>query len=144
MTHMRLFVLPHGYSPELPPRAEGVIFGDGLIALRPLENRAVHLYDDLDAVQQDWGHVCLEHDRLTIMQRFHLVRHVDVSGSSGTGVVAEGVVLSDGRAVMHWLRAPCSTQTYRHVQEILDIHGHGGRTHVEVLDHPIPGQDAAD
>lgn len=142
MSRMHLFVLPHGLVPDLPPRAEGVVFSDGTIAVRPLGNRAMYLYDDLPAVQQDWGNVCLDSTRLTIMQRFHLVRDVDVSGSSGTGVVAEGVVLSDGRAVMHWLRAPCSTQAYRHVQEVLNIHGHGGSTRVEVLDHPIPGQAA--
>ena len=30
------------------------------------------------------------------MRNFNLIRHIDVSGLSGTGVVAEGVVFSDG------------------------------------------------
>lgn len=35
-------------------------------------------------------------------QRFRLVRHEDVSGVSGTGVVAEGVLFSSGKAVLSW------------------------------------------
>lgn len=34
------------------------------------------------------------------MRRFELHREEDVSGVSGTGVVAEGVAFSDGRVLM--------------------------------------------
>lgn len=36
------------------------------------------------------------------MYPFYLVRHQDVSGVSGTGIVAYGVVLPSGQAVMAW------------------------------------------
>lgn len=72
------------------------------------------------------------------MQRFQLIRSEDVSGSSGTGTVAEGVVFSDGTVVMRWLVAPCSTAFYASAADLIQIHGHEGRTRVVVLDQPMP------
>jgi len=40
---------------------------------------------------------------------FVLHRDEDVSGVSGTGVVAEGVVFSDGAVVVRWLGKHAST-----------------------------------
>ena len=40
------------------------------------------------------------------MLRFQLRRAEDVSGSSGTGIVAEGVISNRGRVVLFWLRPP--------------------------------------
>jgi hypothetical protein len=37
------------------------------------------------------------------MKRFRLVRDRDVSGVSGTGIVAEGTMFSDGTCVLRWL-----------------------------------------
>lgn len=65
-----------------------------------------------------------------LVQPFYLYRHEDVSGVSGTGIVAIGVVLPSGHAVMEWQsRWPTVTifQTIEHVER---IHGHGGRTHI--------------
>jgi hypothetical protein len=62
---------------------------------------------------------------------FHLRREVDVSGVSGTGCVAEGAVLSDGRAVLHWLAGGGSLGIYQSIEELIRIHGHGGATEVE-------------
>ena len=39
------------------------------------------------------------------MRTFELHRDTDVSGVSGTGVVAEGVEFADGTTVVRWLRA---------------------------------------
>jgi hypothetical protein len=61
---------------------------------------------------------------------FNLVRETDVSGVSGTGVVAEGVVFSDGTAVLRWLTATASTAIYASIWSLRDIHGHGGATQV--------------
>ncbi|EYB68851.1 hypothetical protein DEIPH_ctg017orf0229 [Deinococcus phoenicis] len=72
------------------------------------------------------------------MQRFILIRHEDVSGSSGTGAVAEGVVFSDGTAAMRWLVEPCSTALYSSIGDVERIHGHEGRTVVQVLDQVLP------
>ena len=76
------------------------------------------------------------------MRRFQLVRSEDVSGSSGTGIVAQGVEFDDGTAAMHWLVAPSSTTLYGSTTDIVTIHGHEGRTVLQFLDPPewpIPG-----
>lgn len=44
------------------------------------------------------------------MRRFVLVRHRDVTGVSGTGVVAYGVEFPDGAAAVRWTSEhPCTT-----------------------------------
>ncbi len=39
------------------------------------------------------------------MKKFWLKRIEDVSQVSGTGIVAEGIIFSDGVAVLRWLTA---------------------------------------
>lgn len=69
------------------------------------------------------------------MRVFNLVRDIDVSGVSGTGVVAEGVEFSDGVVALRWTTEwPTSTVLHdRGIDSILAIHGHEGRTHIEFL-----------
>lgn len=72
------------------------------------------------------------------MRVFHLVRHVDISGISGTGVVAEGVEFTDGTTVLRWL--PVGTSRPEHVRpttvvhdsvdSVLGLHGHAGATEI--------------
>lgn len=58
----------------------------------------------------------------------------DVSGVSGVGVVAEGVQFSDGRVAMRWICGEHHTQEDADtIDDIITIHGHGGRTAVEWL-----------
>lgn len=66
------------------------------------------------------------------MRTFHLVREHDVSGVSGTGVVAEGVEFGDGSAVIRWCteNKPRSTVVYDNIDDILSIHGHLGLTQI--------------
>lgn len=59
-------------------------------------------------------------------KRFELVRTEDVSGTSGTGVVATGVEYPNGG--FSFKPAPDGVKA----TEI--IHGHGGRTVVEYID----------
>ncbi|WP_181019890.1 hypothetical protein [Nonomuraea typhae] len=79
-----------------------------------------------------------------IMRRFRLVRDHDPTGISDTGVVAEGVVVSDGWAVTHWLDRPpmheptMTTWLYRGHHGIEKVHGHGGATRIAWLDIPMP------
>ena len=69
------------------------------------------------------------------MRRFVLVRNHDVSGVSGTGVVAEGVVFGDGRAVMRWLtRGIHAIVIHESVAHVLEVHGHGGKTVLQWVD----------
>lgn len=62
------------------------------------------------------------------MKLFWLRRLEDVSGTSGTGMVAEGVVFSNGWCALHWLTKYTSIAYYQSVAELEAIHGHDGAT----------------
>lgn len=69
------------------------------------------------------------------MRRFELHRDDDVSGISGTGVVAEGVEFSDGRASLRWVTGEHrSTVAWDSIESAVAIHGHGGATRLVWLD----------
>lgn len=74
------------------------------------------------------------------MRRFELTRSEDVSGVSGTGDVAEGVVFSNGKVVIAWTRVPSSIDVYDSVADLLAIHGHGGLTRIRWLDDDEPAR----
>jgi hypothetical protein len=64
------------------------------------------------------------------MRTFKLLREEDVSGTSGTGVVAEGVEFTSGWVALTWL-TPLSSMAFYHSARILEsIHGHDGRTKI--------------
>lgn len=73
-------------------------------------------------------------DDLVVMRRFKLHRDRDVSGVSGTGIVAEGVVFSDGTCVVRWGGARRSTVVWNSIDDVQAIHGHGGATYVDWVD----------
>lgn len=64
------------------------------------------------------------------MKMFELWRHKDETGISGTGVVAEGVQYADGSCVLRWTTAVRSTVFYSSMEDVVAIHGHGGKTEV--------------
>lgn len=68
------------------------------------------------------------------MRMFQLQRDEDESGVSGTGVVAEGVVFTDGSAVLRWKTFMHSTAIYDNIECVQAIHGHGGKTKVVWID----------
>mgnify|MGYP001236565095 CR=1 FL=1 len=70
------------------------------------------------------------------MRRFYLVRAVDVDPDkvSGTGIIASGVVYEDGVVSMRWQTQHKSTAIYDNVDELLAIHGHGGKTVIKYVD----------
>jgi len=70
------------------------------------------------------------------MRRFHLVRHVDLTGVSGTGVVAEGCEFSDGAVAIRWRGNRPSTAVWRDINDAMFIHGHGGATQFVWIDLP--------
>jgi hypothetical protein len=73
------------------------------------------------------------------IRRFLLIRERDVTGVSNTGVVAEGIVFTDGLSVLHWLREPCATGIYQSIADIVAVHGHQGATQVAFIDTHDPG-----
>jgi len=68
------------------------------------------------------------------MRRFELHRDQDVSGVSGTGLVAQGVQFDDGTCALRWLGEHHSTAVYDDAVDIELIHGHGGATRMVWLD----------
>lgn len=64
------------------------------------------------------------------MRRFWLFRSEDVSGTSGTGLVAEGCEFHTGECALFWLGTLHSHAIYESVATLERIHGHGGRTKV--------------
>jgi len=68
------------------------------------------------------------------MRLFCLDRSEDDSGVSGTGVIAEGVVFSDGHAVLRWLGAEPACGFYPSIEAVERIHGHRGHTKVVYVD----------
>ena len=63
-----------------------------------------------------------------MLKRFHLEREVDVSGVSGCGLVACGVMFCDGQVALHWESNHSSINIYKSVSDCLFIHGHNGST----------------
>lgn len=76
------------------------------------------------------------------MRTFKLIREVDTSGVSGTGLVALGLEDALGRVFLAWVvsakigpntRRPIETLTvFASIQDVSDLHGHGGASHVEI------------
>jgi len=75
------------------------------------------------------------------MRLFYLDRVKDVSGVSGTGRVAEGVVFDDNSAVLRWLTKLASTAVYSNMEHLIQIHSHGGDTKITYADDPIDQPD---
>lgn len=69
--------------------------------------------------------------------RFHLHRDVDVTGASGTGHVADGVVWPDGTVSVRWRGDRKSTVHWDRLDDALAVHGHGGATRIVWAD-PAP------
>lgn len=59
---------------------------------------------------------------------FDMLRAEDATGTSGTGVVAMGVVFPDGMTVVQWQTHVRSTVLYGSMADALYIHGHGDKT----------------
>lgn len=72
---------------------------------------------------------------MTAPRRFHLQRDTDVSGTSGTGRVADGVQWPDGTASLRWRGPYASTVHWDSITDAEYIHGHGGHTRI-VWDDP--------
>lgn len=62
------------------------------------------------------------------MRIFHLIRKEDVSGVSGTGIVAEGVIFQNGKCVLSWKGDKSSVNIYESLDEMMKVHGHEGKT----------------
>ena len=66
------------------------------------------------------------------VRRFRLNRLEDVTNVSGTGIIAVGVQFYDS-VVLYWPKSR-STAVFPNLDEMVKVHGHGGKTVVEWLD----------
>jgi hypothetical protein len=64
-----------------------------------------------------------------------LRRHVDISGVSGVGDVAEFCEFSDGSVAVRWLGEHPSTAVWGDIRDVEFIHGHKGATEI-LFDSP--------
>lgn len=80
---------------------------------------------------------------------FALHRETDITGISGTGVVAHGCVFPDGTTVVRWrdMGGPAAergvrptTVIFPSIAAVEALHGHGGATRI-VWDHTLPRTD---
>lgn len=71
---------------------------------------------------------------MVLSKRFYLDRREDESGVSGEGIVAEGCAFSNGRVALTFLVEPGSMLWYLSVDELIAVHGHGGRTQLVWVD----------
>jgi hypothetical protein len=69
-----------------------------------------------------------------MMRRFELLRDIDVSGVSGTGLVAWGVQFPDGKVATRWNGEIAQTCVWDCIEDVEAIHGHNGATRVKWLD----------
>jgi hypothetical protein len=74
---------------------------------------------------------------LDTIKEFHLVRIVDETGISGTGIVARGVVLPSGAVCMEWVTFHSSICIYKNIGDVEQIHGHNGKTQLVMGPPPV-------
>ena len=76
---------------------------------------------------------------------FQVVREADITGVSGTGVVADGVEFPDGTAVVRWRELEpgnpnyergvrATTVVFPNVRAVEALHGHNGATRLASID----------
>lgn len=71
---------------------------------------------------------------MTAPRRFQLMRDVDHTGVSNTGLVADGVVWPDGSVAIRWRGQHASTVVWASLDDAMAVHGHGGHTRCVWLD----------
>lgn len=74
------------------------------------------------------------------MRRFRVLRDIDVSGVSGVGYVAEGVLFRTGQCAVCWRSDHSSVNIYKTLDDVIFVHGHGGSTKIEFVD-PVDDPD---
>lgn len=68
------------------------------------------------------------------MKRFRMQRQTDVTGVSGTGHIADGVVFDDGTVVVRWRTATPGTTAFASLDHAKAVHAHDGKTQFLMLD----------
>ena len=73
---------------------------------------------------------------------FHLQRDLDITGVSGSGRVADGVLWPDGTVTVRWRGDKPSTAMWGSLEHAQAVHGHGGATRIVFDDEvTVPEKD---
>lgn len=80
-------------------------------------------------------------ENIPLPRTFKVIRNTDVSGVSGAGHVADGVLFGDGTTVLRWRSEHRSTAVYADFETMEAVHGHNGATVFEFNDQPLPDTD---
>ena len=68
-------------------------------------------------------------------RKFVLDRKTDVSGVSGTGIVAQGVEFDNGKCAVSFISGPVhSVICYDSLEDVIKVHGHAQQTEVCFVD----------
>jgi hypothetical protein len=67
------------------------------------------------------------------MKYFVLERFEDVSGISGLGIIAEGIIFSDGTVAYRWLSDIATTVLADNIDIVEKLHGHDRKTKLRYL-----------
>lgn len=67
------------------------------------------------------------------MELFVLDRINDVSGVSGTGIIADGVIFLSGKVVLYWRGVKSSIVIHDCIANVEKIHCHGGNTIIKYI-----------
>jgi hypothetical protein len=99
-------------------------FGSNDLPSKPNEDFSENLNESPETEEDE--PMLITDSQPSTLRVYDFVRTHDVSGVSGTGVVAQVVEFSNGRAVMNWTREPHATTVYLSLSDLLSVHGHGG------------------
>ena len=77
------------------------------------------------------------------MRRFHLIRDEDLSGVSGTGIVAEGIEFDNGKVAICWTTKYHVVSVIDNIHTLEAVHGHGGLTYVKWIDNASGHEETA-
>jgi hypothetical protein len=74
------------------------------------------------------------------MRTFWLLRHHDVSGVTGEGIVAQGVEFDDHTVSLRWHGTRASTNNYKTIDDVIAVHCHGDKSEVVWHDRTVLGK----
>ena len=102
----------------------------------PMVEAARRLYEQdkvpFSAILDAWGFAFTENRmQQTRVRTFRLQRNEDVSGVSGTGVVAVGAQFPTGRVIIEWLPGKIDVRSFNIYDSLADLeatNGHENRT----------------
>lgn len=64
------------------------------------------------------------------MYNFYLKRNEDISGISGTGIVAEGTIFYNGKVALIWKSDTPCISIWDGIDHVMKVHGHNGKTEI--------------